>query len=52
MSDAMFQWAVGQGVAVAVLAWVLIRVDGRLTDLVARVDTLIALLTKQSVAGK
>ena len=37
----------GQGVAVAVLAFILVRVDGRLSDLLAKMDTLIALLTKQ-----
>jgi len=46
MTTDFLQWAIGQGVAVAVLAFVLVRVDGRLSDLLAKMDTLIALLGK------
>lgn len=35
------QWAVGQGVAVAVLAFILVRVDARLTDIALKLQTLI-----------
>lgn len=37
----LIQWIVGQGVAVAVLAFVLWRVDGRLTDIALKLQTLI-----------
>jgi len=45
------QWAIGQGVAVAVLGFILVRLDGRLSDLLAKVDVMIALLTKQAPGG-
>jgi hypothetical protein len=40
------QWAIGQGVAVAVLAFVLLRVDTRLTEIALKLQTLIDLLGK------
>jgi hypothetical protein len=45
------QWAIGQGVAVAVLAFVLVRLDGRLTDMLVKMDTLIAILTQHPPTG-
>lgn len=45
------QWALGQGVAVAVLAFVLLRVDAKLTTLVNRMDVLIAILTTAPPRG-
>lgn len=50
-SQQFIEWAVGQGVAVAVLAFVLVRLDGRLTDVLAKMDTLIALLTQHPPTG-
>jgi hypothetical protein len=47
-SQSFIQWAIGQGVAVAVLAFVLVRLDGRLSDLTDRVNVLIAILTKSA----
>jgi len=35
------QWAVGQGVAIAVLAFMLVKVDARLTDIALKLQTLI-----------
>jgi len=35
------QWVVGQGVAIAVLAFMLVKVDARLTDIALKLQTLI-----------
>lgn len=35
------QWAVSQGVAVAVLAFILVRVDTKLADIALKLQTLI-----------
>ncbi len=42
------QWAIGQGVAVAVLAYVLVRVDTKLTDIALKLQTLIDLLGRSA----
>ncbi len=39
------QWAVGQGVAVVVLAFVLLRLDARMEQLQQSVDRLLAALS-------
>jgi len=35
------QWVVSQGVAIAVLAFMLVKVDARLTDIALKLQTLI-----------
>lgn len=52
INQAFVQWAVGQGVAVAVLAFVLVRLDGRLTELIERVNVLIAVVTGTATAER
>jgi hypothetical protein len=42
--QAFIQWALGQGVAVVILVWVLARVDNRLLALQSSVDQLLAYL--------
>lgn len=51
LNQDFIQWAISQGVAVAVLAFVLVRLDGRLADVMTKVDVLIGILTKVAKDG-